>query len=118
LFLFWGAFFVEHLGEWFLHPLNGLPPVSVGLRQAARLAFLIGLVALWRWHVADSILTILGSVGFFGSLAISEGTAEKPNFLFLKFLAVTIIPALLTLACWFVRTHALIAPKTPVCGTD
>jgi hypothetical protein len=29
--------------------------------------------------------------------------------LFAKFLAVTIIPALLTLACWFAQTHAVAA---------
>jgi hypothetical protein len=118
LFLFWGAFFVEHLQQWFLHPFKGFPPVGVWLRQLAHLAILVGLVALWRWQVTGSILTVLGSLGFFGSLAISEGTAGKPNLLFLKFLAVTIIPALLTLACWFARTHAPTAAKTPVTGID
>jgi hypothetical protein len=107
LFLFWGAFFVEHLNEWFMFPMNGFPPVAVWLRQMAHLAILVGLVTLWRWPLTGSIVTILGSLGFFGSLAIWEGTAGKPNLLFLKFLAVTIIPALLTMACWFARNHAL-----------
>ena len=26
VFLFWGAFFVEHLIEWFAHPLSNPPP--------------------------------------------------------------------------------------------
>ena len=60
LFLFWGAFFVEHLKEWFLHPANGFPPVWVWLAQLAHLAFLIGLIALWRWPVSGSVLSILG----------------------------------------------------------
>jgi hypothetical protein len=36
----------------------------------------------------------------------------------LEFLAVTIIPALLTLACRWARPHALVAAKTPLAGTD
>ena len=114
LLLFWGAFFVEHLQQWFLHPFNGFPPVWVWLGQLAHLAILIGLMALWRWPVTGSILTILGSLSFFGGLAVSEAIAGKSSHLFLAFLAVTIIPALLTLACWFARTHAMTNAKTPL----
>ena len=114
LFLFWGAFFVEHLQQWFLHPVNGFPPVWVWLGQLAHLAILIGLMGLWRWPVTGSILTILGALSFFGGLAVSEAIAGKPYHLFLAFLAVTIIPALLTLACWFARTHAMTNAKTPL----
>ena len=73
LFLFWGAFFVEHLQQWFLHPVKGFPPVWVWLGQLAHLAILIGLIGLWRWPVTGSILTILGSLSFFGGLAVSAG---------------------------------------------
>jgi hypothetical protein len=116
LFLVWGAFFAEHLQEWFLHPDKGFPPVWVWLLQLAHLAMLVGLVALWRWPITGSVLTILGSLGLFGSLAIREGTAGKPYLSLVTFLAVTIIPALLTLACWSGRSHALTAAKTPVNG--
>ncbi len=118
LFLFWGAFFVEHLQEWFSQPARGFPPVWVWLAQLAHLTILIGLAALWRWPVTGSILTILGSLAFFGGLAISLATAGRPYLLMLAFLAVTIIPALLTLACWFARTDALAAPKTPLPGIN
>ncbi len=117
LFLFWGAFFVEHLQEWFVQPTKGFPPVWVWLGQLAHLTILVGLAALWRWPVTGSLLTIVGSLAFFGGLAIWLAAVGKPYFLLLVFLAVTIIPALLTLACWFARTQALAAPKTPLAGT-
>ena len=107
LFLFWGAFFVEHLQEWFLHPVKGFPPVWIWLGQLAHLTILVGLVALWRWPVTGSILTTLGSIAFFGGLAIAEAAAGGQYLSFLEFLAVTIVPALLTLACWFARPHTL-----------
>ena len=116
LVLFWGAFFVEHLQQWFLHPVKGFPPVWVWLGQLAHLVILIGLMALWRWPVIGSILTLLGAICFFGGLAISAATAGRQYLSFLAFLGVTIIPALLTLACWFARTHALTAAKTPLTG--
>jgi hypothetical protein len=118
LFLFWGAFFVEHLQQGFLHSVKGLPPVGVWLGQLAHLTILVGLVALWRWPVPGSMLTILGSLSFFGGLAISGATAGKQYLSCLEFLAVTIIPALLTLACWFARRQALAAAKTPLAGID
>jgi hypothetical protein len=112
LFLVWGAFFVEHLQEWFLHPAEGFPPVWVCLAQLAHLTILVGLATIWRWQFVGSILTILGSLAFFGGLAISEAIAGRKYLSFLTFLALTIVPALLTLACWFVRTHTTGAAKT------
>jgi hypothetical protein len=118
LFLFWGAKFVEHLQDGFLHSVKQLSPVGVWLANLAHLTFLVGLVALWRWPLTGSILTILGTLSYFGGLAISETTMGKPCLPCLAFLAVTIIPALLTLACRLARPHALVAAKTPLVGTD
>jgi hypothetical protein len=118
LFVLWGAFFVAHLEQWFLHPIKGFPPIGVWLGQLAHLAILVGLVALWRWPVTGSILTILGSLAFFGGLAIWEATAGGRYLSFLEFLAITILPALLTLACCFARTRAPAAAKTPLTGID
>jgi hypothetical protein len=70
--------------------------------------------SLRRWPVTGSILTIPGALSFFGGLAVSEAIAGKRYHLFLAFLAVTIIPALLTLACCFARTHAMTNAKTPL----
>ena len=114
LFLFWGAFFVEHLKQWFLHPVNGFPP---------------GLGVAWTTGApgnpdrADGSLALAGyrqhshhprGLSFFGGLAVSEAIAGKRYHLFFAFLAVTIIPALLTLAYWFARTRAMINAKTPL----
>ncbi len=118
LFLFWGAFFVEHLQEWFMHPAKGFPPVWVCLAQLAHLTVLIGLLALWRWQLTGSVLTILGSLAFFGGLAISQAIAGKHYLTMMGFLAVTLIPALLTLACWFARTRALAVAGAPLTGID
>src|SRR5262249_3094820 len=111
LFLFWGASFVKHLQQGFLHSVKELPPVWVWLGYLAHLTFLVGLVALWRWQVTGSILTILGTLSYFGSLAISEATKGKPYLSCLEFLAVTTIPALLTLTCWLARPSSAGAPK-------
>ncbi len=97
-----------------MHPVQGFPPVWVWLEQLAHLTILVGLVALWRWQFTGSILTILGALSFFGGLAVSEAIAGKRYQMFLAFLAVTIIPALLTLACWFARTQAMTNAKTPL----
>jgi hypothetical protein len=118
LFLFWGGFFVAHLQQWFFHPTKGFPPAWVWLAQLAHLTILVGLVTIWRWQVTGSILTILGSLAFFGGLAISEAIAGKKYLTLLEFLAVTIIPALLTLACWFARTHTQADANTPLIGID
>ncbi len=118
LFLFWGAVLVEHLRQGFLHSVKGLPPVWVWLGHLAHLTFLVGLVALWRWQLTGSILTILGTLSYFGGLAISEATKGKQYLSCLEFLAVTIIPALLTLACWLARPQAPAAAKTSLARID
>jgi hypothetical protein len=111
-FLFWGAFFVEHLWDWFLHPSKGFPPIWVWLAQFAHMVTLLGLAALWRWPVAGSILTILGSLGFFGGLAISQAASGRPYVAFLAYLAVTIVPVLLTLAAWLARTQFVVGARS------
>jgi len=69
LFLFWGSFFVEHLIEWFVKPFPATPPTFVWLGQAGHLLMLLGLLALWRWEVAGSLLVILTSLAFFACAA-------------------------------------------------
>src|SRR5262245_38054353 len=118
LFLFWGASFVEHLQQGFLYSVKELPPVWARLGYLAHLTFLVGLLALWRWPVTGSILTLLGSLSYFGGLAISEATKAKQYLSCLAFLAVTTIPALLTLACRLARPHASVASRTPPAGID
>ncbi|MHB1561219.1 MAG: hypothetical protein ACYC61_27555 [Isosphaeraceae bacterium] len=68
LFGVWGAFFLEHLG-WFLHPDLGVPPVRVWWLQFAHLLMLCGLLAILRWEIAGTVLTILASLVFFAAVA-------------------------------------------------
>jgi hypothetical protein len=103
LFLFWGAFFLEHVKEWFMHPLQESPPIWVWLAQFVHLAILLGLAALWRWPIAGSLVTVVASLFFFGGLAISAGTAGHRYLPLVVFFAITIIPAVLTLACVLAR---------------
>jgi hypothetical protein len=101
LFLFWGAFFLEHLREWFVHPAQGLPPVSVWLFQLAHLVMLIGLLVLLRWELLGSALTILGALAFFVPIGGSR---------LLLFVAVTSLPAVLALSGRLLQRHAVPAP--------
>ena len=115
LFFLWGAFFVEHLREWFMHPAQGFPPVWVWLAQLAHLAVLVGLIALWRWQLAGSLITIVAATLFFGGLAISTGIAGHRYLPLLAFLTITIIPAVLTLGCWLAR-GAISGDQRPLAG--
>jgi hypothetical protein len=88
LLLFWGAFFIEHLG-WFMHP-GSLPPPKVFLMQGLHLMMLLGFVIGWRWELAGGILILAGALPFFAFAA-----GER----FLVFAAVTALPA----ALWIVN---------------
>lgn len=116
LLLLWGAFFVEHLQEWFLHLAQGLPPPRVWGAQLAHLTLLIGLAMLVRWELAGSIVTILGALAFFGGLIVMTGVAGGKGLPLLGYLGVTLIPALLSLACWLARNHASGPRNLPIPG--
>lgn len=100
VFLFWGAFFLEHL-SWFLRPLAEWPPAKVLLLQLAHLAMLIGLLVLLRWELIGSALTIVAALVFFVSVAGSR---------FPLFFAVTSLPVVLALIARFLAPSA----PTPV----
>jgi hypothetical protein len=117
LFLLWGAFFVEHMREWFLHPVQGFPPAWVWGQQLAHLVMLIGLLMLVRWELAGSIVTILGALAFFGGLIVMTGLAGNKHLPLLAFFAVTIIPALLSLGCWLARPHSTAPARLPLAGS-
>lgn len=88
LFLFWGAFFVEHLVEWFTHPAEGLPPPKVWLLQLAHFIMLVGLIVMLRWEIAGVILSVMGALAFFVPIAGNR----LPWFL-----GITTVPAVLIL---------------------
>ncbi len=64
LLLFWGAFFLEHLSEWFLQAEGGFPPTFVWAAQAGHLVMLIGLLIMIRWETPGMIVAYLGASWF------------------------------------------------------
>jgi len=100
LFLLWGAFFVEHLKEWFSDS-GHLPPWSVFSIQLFHLLLLIGYVASLKWRVAGSILVILSALLFFGSIGARA---------VLTFFAVSIIPAVLFLLIYYYEKKIRFSP--------
>jgi hypothetical protein len=50
-FLFFGAFFIEHL-EWFARPFSEWPPPYVLLLTGLHFLTLVALLAAWRWELA------------------------------------------------------------------
>jgi hypothetical protein len=65
LFLFWGAFFVEHLGEWFLAGGASGPPPWVWMAQAAHFGMLLALVATVAWTWPGALATVATTALFF-----------------------------------------------------
>jgi hypothetical protein len=100
LFLFWGAFFVEHAQEWFIAPYPNHPPLKVCLSVAWHGLLLVGLVVGWRWEFAGSLLVLIAGGVFF------HGVAGR---MFPVFYGVTALPALLWLWCWWRTRHRVIA---------
>lgn len=76
LFAFWGIFFIDHLGEWFLAPGGDWPPPAVWLAQALHLAMLVGLALMTLREGPGVVATIAATAAFFlaigyrGSLAL------------------------------------------------
>jgi len=68
LFLFWGAFFLSHLFEWFLNTEKGLPPISVWLNMSFHLMMLFGLAMTIKWYKLGALITLIGTIAFFSSI--------------------------------------------------
>jgi hypothetical protein len=104
LILFWGAFFVEHLREWFVQPWPQTPPPKVWWGQALHLAVLLALAALWRWELAGGIAAVILSFAFFFGRAGDH---------FLLFAAVTALPGVLTMLAAWLRSRDPLRPPPP-----
>lgn len=96
VFLFWGAFFVEHVSEWFSDPSN-LPPAKVFLGQAFHGLMLVSLLAAWKWELPGALMIILFAGLFFLKIIGLNG---------IVFFLVTIIPAILYLITWKLTRNA------------
>ena len=86
LFVFWGAFFVEHVREWFIRPLPQSPPPSVWVGQFLHALILVGLLAGFKWERVGGLMIIIASTLFL---------ADKAPW----FIPITILPGLLYLYC-------------------
>jgi len=106
LFFFWGAFFVEHLEEWFIRAA-GWPPGSVIAIQGLHFLFLLGLVIGWRWELIGGLLAFLAAIAFFGLAAGSNA---------MVFTMVSIVPAIVWIGL-AVYDHRLRATPEVVGGT-
>lgn len=95
VFLLWGAFFVEHLQEWFIAPLPNLPPLRVWLGQGLHLFMLIGLLASLRWPRVGAVWVAVSAFAFLH---------DKAGARFPVFFGMTMGPVLLLLFCrWLAR---------------
>jgi len=93
VFLFWGAFFVEHLNEWFIAPRPRTPPASVWIGQFLHLLVLAGLLVALRWPRLGAALVVGAALAFF----------PRAGDNYLLFAGLTSLPALLLLGCWYLR---------------
>ena len=90
LFLVFGAFFVEHL-SWFFGS-GERPPAIVWMLQGVHFLMLAGFLIALKWEAAGSVLIAVSSLIF-----LSQAAGER----FLPLFAITIVPALLFLTCWW-----------------
>lgn len=102
VFLFWGAFFVEHLMEWFVKPFPNVPPLKVFLAQFLHFLMLAGLLVTLRWPQVGSPVAILAAAIF-----LARTGANYPAFL-----TATILPVLVLTASWWALRR--ITTATPV----
>lgn len=68
LFLFWGAFFVEHTAEWFLRGDGKFPPVWVAVQHGCHFLMLVGLAAMLKWDRAGAVILTVSTFAFFGGI--------------------------------------------------
>ena len=70
LFLFWGAFFVEHTAEWFLRGDGQFPPAKVAVQHGFHFLMLVGLAAMMKWDRAGALVLTVATFVFFGSIGV------------------------------------------------
>jgi len=103
IFLFWGAFFLEHM-SWFSNPSH-LPPWHVFLTVGFHGLILVGLALSWKWEIPGSVITIVAAALFFAK-------AAGPNFII--FTALTSIPSILFIVLKYIDPNKHIGGETAV----
>jgi hypothetical protein len=66
LVLFWGAFLVHHVSEWFLQGNGRYPPPFVWFANLLHLTMLLGLLLTLFKPLPGAVATIITSLAFFG----------------------------------------------------
>jgi hypothetical protein len=97
MFLLAGAFFLDHLQEWFIEPLPKTPPAQVWLSQLLHLAYLIALAIGWKWPRLGGLASIVVAVVFL----LDKNPSLIPP---------TIVPGLLYLVSWYVDRAQRLKP--------
>jgi hypothetical protein len=97
VFLLWGAFFVEHMHEWFIAPFPHRPPLKVCFGQALHFLLLVGLLVSLRWPRVGAGWVVVAAFAFF---------IDKTGARFPLFFGLTVLPSLLLLFCgWLDQKH-------------
>lgn len=91
LFLLWGAFFVEHIIQWFIEPKNVWPPPSVWFFQTLHGLMLAGLLLALKWERTGMVLMVAASIALFSLIGMNR---------FPWFALVNLIPLALFAAYW------------------
>jgi len=103
VFLLWGAFFVEHMQEWFVVPRPQSPPFKVYVFQSLHLLLLLGLLASLRWARVGLAWVTIAACAFFLPVAGVKA---------LGFVVLTISPVLLVVV--FDRIRKANKPTTQI----
>lgn len=68
MMLFWGAFLVEHVSEWYLTPGQDWPPVWVNVAVGWHLVMVAGLgVMVWKPR-PGAVVALGATIGFFATI--------------------------------------------------
>lgn len=95
LFLLWGAFFVEHLREWFLTGASKYPPAGVWLGMALHFLMIAGFALMLRWDRIGGIVALLFTIAFFTFISVSAHRFFPASL-------VNVVPFALFSLYWFV----------------
>lgn len=68
IFLFWGAFFVDHLAEWFMQGGGRFPPPYVWIAQALHGVMVLAFAFLAFRPAPGAIAAVLATAAFFGCI--------------------------------------------------
>lgn len=72
LLLLWGAFFVEHVSEWFMRPDGRYPPPWVWVGQVLHFLILVGFGLMLKWDRLGTVVMLIATIAFFSSIGMNR----------------------------------------------